>query len=160
MVGTWAFVIGLCLLGFLLLMLELFVIPGFGVAGILGLAGIFAAIIYATMNLGIWIGIAVFVVSLGVSIWAVSRATTGSTFSRLRNPRVSPGRVVPEASVESVGVPEIGARGTALTTLRPAGVVRFEADRYDVIADGPIIEVGAAVEVVERIGNVTKVRAV
>ena len=47
MIGTWAFVIGLCLLGFLLLMLEPAVIPGSVVAGIVGLVGIVAGVSFA-----------------------------------------------------------------------------------------------------------------
>jgi membrane-bound serine protease (ClpP class) len=165
-VGEWSFVIGLTLIGLSLIMLELFVIPGFGVAGILGLLGVLGAVWYASFNIGAWVGAAVFGVSLVLSLVAVMKATAGQSLTMLRNKQILPGKIVSREEAESRdektsrGLPPIGAEGVAVTMLRPAGIVRIGDRRYDVIADGPIVEPGAAVTVVEIIGNVIKVRAV
>jgi membrane-bound serine protease (ClpP class) len=159
MLETWAFVIGLCVLGFILLVLELFVFPGFGVSGILGLMGILGGVVYAASKLGLWIGVAVFFVSFIFAIFAIQRATTGRSLLWLQNSRTSPGRIT--TTVKSVHhLPEIGQNGVSLTPLHPSGVVIIDEQRYDVIIDGPIVDTGVAVEVVELIGNVVKVRAV
>ncbi len=156
--GVWTVVVGLALFGFALLMLELFVIPGFGFAGIGGMIAILGAVFYAGMTLGIGVAIVIFVVTFGLAIVALSKATSGNSLARMKNPSVSPGKVVDEAdSVQPM--PDIGARGVAITRLRPAGTVRIGDKRYDVIVDGPVVASGQAVEVLETIGTVIKVRA-
>lgn len=160
MVSTWTFVIALSVFGFLLLMLELFVIPGFGVAGIAGIIAIFSAVVYASMTLGIWIGVAIFAASLVLTAFGLIRATNSTSFTKLRNRRISPGKVVSDDEPNTRHLPKPGAQGVAITPLRPAGIVRIGDQRWDVVADGPIIEVGDTVEVTELIGNVIKVRAI
>jgi len=157
---TWSFVIALSLFGFVLLMLELFIIPGFGVAGIAGIIAIFAAVVYASMTLGIWVGIAIFAIGLIITTFGVIRLTSSSGFTKLRNKRVSPGKVVSDNEPTVRHLPKLGTEGVAITPLRPSGIVRFGDQRWDVVADGPIVESGDAVEVTELIGNVIKVRAI
>lgn len=160
MANTWSFVIALSLFGFVLLMLELFIIPGFGVAGIAGIIAIFAAVIYASMTLGIWVGIAIFVIGLIVTTFGVMRATSSPAFAKLRNKRISPGKVVSDSEPNVRHLPKPGIQGVAITPLRPSGIICIGDQRWDVVADGPIVEVGDAVEVRELIGNVIKVRAI
>lgn len=52
----------------------------------------------------------------------------------------------------------IGARGAALTDLRPVGTVRIENRRYEANAEGGMIEAGATVRVTDVQGNRLKVR--
>ena len=42
----------------------------------------------------------------------------------------------------------VGARGTALTDLRPSGVARIDNQRIDVVTEGDFIEEGKFVEVI------------
>ena len=159
MLGTWTFVIGLTVFGFVLLLVELFVIPGFGVAGIAGMFAILGAVSYASYTLGIGYAIIIFIVAFTLSIIALIKATSGGTLARLKNPAISPGKVVDDEG-QPESPPPVGARGVSITRLRPAGMVQIEGRRYDVIADGPMAEIGQAVEVVEIIGTVVKVRSV
>ncbi len=158
MVVTWAFVVALALLGFVLLMLELFVIPGFGITGIAAIAAILGAVWYANLHLGTWQAVAVFCVTLLGSVLMISRTARTGGMKQLRNPSVSPGKVWDETRAHET-LPQIGARGVAVTKLRPAGIVQIGDRRYDVTALGPIAEAGQAVEVVQIEGNHIKVKA-
>lgn len=54
----------------------------------------------------------------------------------------------------------LNAVGIAETTLRPAGIAKIDGRRVDVITEGPFIERGTEVEVIEAEGNRLVVRAV
>jgi membrane-bound ClpP family serine protease len=54
----------------------------------------------------------------------------------------------------------LGKRGIALTPLVPSGKARFGDDLVDVISEGPLVEAGSEITVIEAIGNRIKVRAI
>lgn len=159
MITTWAFVIALALFGFALLMLELFVIPGFGVTGAAGILAILGAAYYASVHLGMWQAALVFGVTLVASLVFVVRATRGGTLTKLKNPAKSPGKVWDEADGNPKR-PPIGTRGVAITPLRPSGIVGIDDHRYDVVVDGPIVDPGQAVEIAGYEGNIMRVKAI
>ena len=158
MIATWAFVVALAFLGFVLLMLELFVIPGFGLAGILAIVSILGAVWYANLHLGTWQAVLVFSVTFLASVVMIARTARTGGMKRLRNQSISPGKVWDEARAGEL-IPQVGARGVAMTKLRPAGIIQIGERRHDVTAVGPVVEVGQAVEVVEVAGNLIKVKA-
>ena len=160
MLTTWTIVVGLSAFGFILLMMELFVIPGFGIAGVGGILAILGSVYYAAAHLGPWHGAVVFVVMFTVAIFVVTRVVRGGAFARLRNVSVSPGKVEYEDTAELAMRPEIGARGVALTPLRPSGTATINERRYDVVTEGVIVERGSAVEVTNVEGNVVTVSPV
>ncbi len=53
----------------------------------------------------------------------------------------------------------IGARGVAVTLLRPVGTVKIEGQRLDAMAEGGLIESGTPVVVTDVYDNQVKVRA-
>ena len=160
MLTTWSIVVGLSLFGFVLLMMELFVIPGFGVSGIGGIVAILGSVYYAAAHLGPWHGAAVFIVMFGLSVLAVVKMAHGRSFARLRNVSVSPGRVEYEDTGGQGGRPEIGARGVAVTPLRPSGIAMIDNQRYDVVTEGIIVERGSQIEVTDVEGNIVTVAPV
>ncbi|MFO7448303.1 MAG: ATP-dependent Clp protease proteolytic subunit, partial [Ignavibacteriaceae bacterium] len=139
------FVIGLALLA-----LEIFVIPGFGFAGIGGilliLASLFLALIDTDMPYIDYDLISRAIIQLTVALTASLAAIfliakylpKSSVFSKLV--------LAEEESAEKgyVSYPSvkelIGAEGVALTTLRPAGTAEFNGQRVDVVADWEYIE--------------------
>lgn len=52
----------------------------------------------------------------------------------------------------------VGAEGTAVTPLRPVGIVRIQGQRVDALADTGLIDSGARVTVVEVVDDQIKVR--
>lgn len=136
-----------------LIALEVFVIPGFGVAGLAGGVAVLTALVlsmlgsYPTVTevigaLGI---VAVSILVLGVVAFAVLRHLPHSRMS---------GVFLKESTSQEAGylsAPDraelVGRIGTALTDLRPSGTVGIDGERIDVVTEGPWIEQGEEVVV-------------
>ena len=177
----------LFVLGAACLLLEVFVVPGFGVFGISGGLLILASLVLASQTwgqsttgydlrelaktMGTLSGAIVAVVAVAL---AINRFLPQIPFMNqmiLSPPGSSPGVSSNEpmlrpdlmsgmAATSGPGRVNVGARGTALTVLRPAGKAQIDDDFYDVISDGPFIERGASIEVVEASRNRIMVREV
>lgn len=161
-VAGWAPVLVL-FAGLVLLCVELFVLPGFGVAGILGLLALIAGVAWTLLGPAPGMGdvalAATAVISaatlLGVGLWAVisSRrggysALFGGSMDRARGYLAAPPR------------PELeGMDGVALTDLRPSGTAQVAGERLDVVADGSWVSAGTPVRVVSSEGYRHVVRA-
>jgi len=169
LVESWEIV--LFVIGVILLLLEIFVIPGFGVAGVSGLT-----LIVVSLGVGM-IG------NIGLSFpagAAITRAvwTLASTMIILlfggyflarylpRSHRMSQLILAPEMR-SSLGFTSadsrtdlVGDTGHALTTLRPAGSADINGQRLDVITSGEFIEAGKSVRIVNVKGSRIEVREV
>jgi membrane-bound serine protease (ClpP class) len=142
----------LLLAGVLLLAVEVFVIPGFGWTGVLGLLATIGAIILAVSPgpADAALTLAVLVSSLtllGLALWAVG--------SRLRAGHPLLGGVLSrdEGYRASLPRPELeGLDGVALTDLRPAGTAQFGDERLDVVSEAGWIAAGSPVRVLRSEG--------
>ena len=140
-------------LGLILLFTEVAVVPGFGVAGALGLMALAAGAIAAWTELGpLWGG-----VTAGASL--VAAGIILLWLPRTRFARA----VVLEHSQAAAHSQEdrsdlLGRRGTTVTPLRPIGRVRFGSDEVDVMTEGEFVPRGTAVTVVRVRGNQVLVR--
>ena len=137
-------VITLIILGLVLMFAEVLLIPGVGIAGILGIASMAGSCVYAFMEMSQTAGIVVTIVNavllLLISIW-VLRAKTWQRFALETN--ISSKAIVPEAEVV------VGAVGVTVTRLAPMGTARFGNLRIEVTAREGMIDPGVEVEVVE-----------
>lgn len=155
----------LFIVGLILLALEVFVIPGFGVAGIAGIictvAGLVLSLVgndglsFETVPTGqiatsLWMVTISLVASVALCIFLGNKffkAKKGSPLARLTL------ETVQETSEGYVGVEKdavealVGHDGTASTDLRPGGKVVVDGVTYDAISDGTYIERGTAVRV-------------
>ncbi|MBN1506783.1 MAG: hypothetical protein JW955_08050 [Sedimentisphaerales bacterium] len=183
--ANWAEVL-LLFIGVVLLLVEIFVLPGFGVAGILGIAcvliGLFGMLIRNPPNeipwpqtSGDWqnlssgvIGLAVGFVGFVVAAWLLSRYLPKIPFMSglILSPAVAAtGRGGSQISMTSppdsapVGV-EVGDIGEVLSTLRPAGKARFGDAIADVVATGEFLERGTQVQILEIHGGRVVVRKI
>ena len=146
----------LFVLGLILLALEIFVIPGFGIAGIAGIILIFVSLFLSLTPSGPFmdfdaISIAIIqltgaIVAAFVLILLLAKFLPKSkTFSKLilaDEERAEQGFVSYPSEKDLVG-----QEGIALTTLRPAGSAEFNGKRYDVVADWEYIEQGSRIVV-------------
>ncbi len=129
--------------GLILLALET-ILPGL-IAGILGLASLAAAVVYAYSELGVRAGnytlaIVSAALALGSLLWL--KFFPGSRFAQ---------RFVSQSIIGNVGAeqPQLLHRsGQALTALRPAGTALIDGKRCDVVTEGGFIEKGQPVQVV------------
>ena len=132
----------LLLVGFILLAAEIFVIPGFGVVGILGGAALVAATVVAWWKLGqLYGGLAVGagVLVSGFMFWLLPRTSAGKAL-------VLEERQAARAADETLAA-LVGRVGAALTPLRPAGTIDVDGRPVDVVTDGIYVEAGARVRV-------------
>ena len=147
--------------GLVLLVLEIFVIPGFGIAGALGLLGIVAGLVLSLMGPG---PSSQFIAMAAGRILASLLLALLASLALLRfMTRLPIGRkLVLDAGLGAAqgytSEPEsdhqwLGRRGVTLTPLRPAGLVDIDGRRLDVVSDGDLIEAATAVEVVRVDGN-------
>jgi len=130
--------------GVLLLLAEIFLIPGFGVAGIGGIAAILASIYFTFGNQTLYVAsVAVLIIAAGLllALRFLPRTRAGRAL-------VLESAIAGEAPPEEKLRPLEGAIGKALTPLRPAGVAQFGERKVDVVAEGEFIEKGSTVRVV------------
>ena len=168
LVESWEVV--LFVIGVVLLVAEIFVLPGFGIAGITGLTAVLLALGFSLIG------------NVGFSFpsgQAISSAvlTLASSLVMLIIAMFSIGRMLPRSERFSQLILEptlaantghtsaithgewIGKTGEAITDLRPSGTVEIEEDRIDVVTSGEYIEKGTAIEVVSVDGARVRVRA-
>lgn len=171
----------LCIIvGFLLIMLEVFVIPGFGIAGIMGLAlaiiGLLATFVppewdrsvplyipslpstLATLKLAMATLVSSMVASL-IGMVMLSRYLPRMPLFR----RVIPANPTPSevATADPYrGLARVGDFGETAGPLHPAGKARFASALVDVVTQGEYLAAHTRVEVIERRGNRVVVRAV
>lgn len=158
-VGGWTPALML-LAGLLLLAVEVFVIPGFGWSGVVGLLALLGGIILAVspepadaaFNFGILI---TSLTLIGLALWHVA------TRMRAGHPLLGGVLSREEGYVASLPRPDLeGTDGIALTDLRPAGTAQFGDERVDVVSEAGWIAAGSPVRVLRSEGYRHVVRAV
>ena len=153
--------------GVLLVGIEVFVIPGFGIAGIAGTVALVAGLGLALVGAGATT--AIIIGALGRVAISILLALAGGLALLRVLPTLPFGRrfvLDTEMRAESgyASPPQtdrlsLGHTGTALSPLRPAGVAEIDGVRVDVVSDGSFIEAGAAIEVIRVEGNRIVVRS-
>lgn len=139
-------VILLMVVGVVLLALEILVIPGIGLVGLLGCAAILAACAVAWTGLGAGYGVLTLGAGLGAGVlllWLFPRTSVGRAMVLKETQRGS-------SSAGNARLAElVGREGKALTPLRPAGSVEIGDRTVDVVTDGLYVVAGTPVRVVK-----------
>jgi len=147
--------------GIILILLELMVIPGFGVAGLGGTVFLLAGIIFSAGSFKQGI-ITIILALLGTSAAVYLSFKYGKT-RKMWKSLILEERLDAESgyiSSQSNLKEYIGKRGIAITPLRPAGTALIERERVDVVSEGGYIEKNASVEVIKVEGNRVVVREI
>jgi len=153
-------------LGVLLLAVEVFVIPGFTVAGLGGIVALVAGLGMTLVGAGATMN--AIVIALGRVALSILMAMAAA-FGLLRLlPRLPFGRRLVlgtgmQADLGYASAPEsdrqwLGRTGTALSPLRPAGIAEIDGARVDVVSDGDFIEAGTPILVTRVDANRIVVR--
>jgi len=150
--------------GVILVILEIFVIPGFGVAGVSGIillvSGLalslvgnvkfdFEGVAFVEIFRAFAFVVFTFFVSLIISIWAGQKLITATPFKALTlqaDQKRSDGYV----SVYSEANSMVGKEGVTYSILRPSGKVIIDGEVYDGIADVSWIEKGSKIKVIRH----------
>ena len=136
---VWLDVLALMLIGFIFIIIEVLIIPGFGVAGVVGIIGMGVACYLAFTALSPLAGGVVTVSSLALIIAMFKLLPRTRMWQHMRLSLTQN-----KADGYQVARPELqaltGKTGTAVTMLRPSGTALIDDLRYDVITDGEFIE--------------------
>ena len=154
--------------GVILLVLEVFVIPGFGIAGVLGMVAILAGLILSLVGAG---DTSEFVLmAAGRVVFSFLLALVASLVMLRFLPRLPFGRrLILETglgtghnygSAPDSDLRWLGKQGRASSSLRPAGIAEIEGERVDVVSEGEMIDAGQFVEVTRVDGNRIVVRRI
>ncbi len=176
--------VALFAVGLLLLTIEVFVLPGFGIAGVTGIifimAGIFGMLVknppetlpwprsefdwYIFTNglSGLLIGVAGFIILAYIFSKFIPRLEFLSGLilvptAAKKGDEVEISSTYPPETI-SAGI-KVGDRGVVITTLRPAGKARFGDAIVDVVAEGDFLAADTKVKIIEIRGNRAVVRA-
>jgi len=156
----------LAVAGLILLALEVLVIPGFGIAGVMGILALVAALVLSLVGPGFT---TTFVLA------AAGRVVLALLFALLLSlvllrflPRLPFGRrlILKRGLAAAEGyssAPEsdtkwLGKTGWASSPLRPAGIAEIDGQRVDVVSDGEHIDAGQPICVTRVDGNRIVVR--
>jgi membrane-bound serine protease (ClpP class) len=146
-------------LGLVALLVEVFILPGFGAAGILALVAFGAAIVLAMVGASPTTGdVAQALAVLGASLvitaavgyaWLRHLPSSGR-FSGLFLRHSAEQR---EGYISALPRPDlVGQDGVAVTDLRPAGLAQIGVERVDVVTEGEYVSQGTPVRVLRSEG--------
>lgn len=133
----------LMVLGFILLFIEVTILPGFGLVGITGAALVIAGVIVVWMHAGPLWGICSIAVAVPLFIASLVLFFKSAAAKKL----VQQGKIIGDSSAVPGLTNLIGKKGTTLSPLRPSGVALIDGVRYDVMTDGGFIDKGEEVVV-------------
>ena len=146
------------ILGLLLIAVEIFIIPGFGIAGISGIIFLIVGLTLSLLNNTDFnfeevstkeIGEATLTVLIGLGlgfvlmIWLSNKIGTKGMMRK-----VALHKDLEDAHSSPSLTSLIGKEGTAFTVLRPSGKVMIDNELYDGVSESGFIEKGTKVEVV------------
>lgn len=171
----------LFVVGLIFLAVELFVMPGFGVAGVSGLVLTFGSLVMASRRVA-WPESGEDLASWGVDVLTVAGAFAGFLIAllalahyigdipglsrlTLRPQFAGDGSVQPETPEEAPPAPawqrlQVGDVGETISALRPSGKMQFEDDVVDVVTEGDFVEAAQPVRVIRKQGARVVVRPV
>jgi membrane-bound serine protease (ClpP class) len=150
---------GLIIIGFLLILIEIFLVPGLNIFGIFGFVMIALGIVFAYSKLDLRIANFIMVASLVLAILLVRVVVKSKTWRRIVLEDKQEKLQGFHASSESLAQ-LIGKKGIAYTPLRPAGTALIEDQKIDVMTEGGFIEKDQAIEVLLVEGNRVVVREI
>lgn len=158
-------------IGVILILVEIFVIPGFGIAGISGIILVIVSLVVSLVG-NVQFSFpplpaftpAVAKVAVALVLLVISAFTLGRYLPK--SERFNQLVLVPELSsttgytAAATHAELLGQIGRALTPLRPSGMIEVDGKRVDVITAGEFISSGEQVEVVNVRGSRVEVRQV
>ncbi len=140
--------IALILLGVGLILVEVYLVPGFNVVGIIGLLVMVFGVGYGYTETGL-VGGTIFLVgavaAVSLAFLWLWRSGAWDRFVLATNLKRDDNLIARESEDRAR---YLGEAGTAVTPLRPTGIVEIGGRRIEVMTEGEFIAAGSAVRVV------------
>lgn len=140
--------IALIILGVLLIIAEVYLIPGMNVVGILGALMMLAAVAMSYMNAGLIGGVMAMgsaSVLTGGALWFLWKSGAWERFVLQSNLKTDDKTLAREGEQRAR---YLGKPGVAVTPLRPTGVAEIDGERIEVVTEGDFISAGSRIKVV------------
>ena len=135
-------IITLMFVGILLLLVEMLLVPGVGVAGFFGLASLGGSCYFAFHHYGTYTGVIVTIVCVGMVLGMLYYALRAKTWKKLALDTVIEKKKQPWEELK------VGDRGLTVTRLAPMGTAHFGEISCEVKSMDNIINPGTDIEVV------------
>ena len=158
-------------IGIILIVLEIFVIPGFGVAGVLGIVFTLTSLVLIMLNNDFFNFDFVPLGDIVVAMFAAVGGLTGGALllffgsARLAESKAFRRMALTDTQETGKGYtsnfnaePMTGKTGTAFTILRPSGKVMIDGTLYDAFTRGEYIEKGDVIDVIGTEGSALRVK--
>ena len=140
--------IALILVGLALVAVEVTVVPGLNVVGVLGSLGAATGVVVAFMEYGVVGGLGTLAATVLVAGGMAYVLWESGAWERfVLTASLGAGDAVVEEPAES-RARLLGQVGTALTPLRPGGVAEVDGERVEVVTEGSFVASGSRVRVV------------
>lgn len=160
-------------IGIILLILEIFVIPGFGIAGVAGISLTVLSLVLIMLNNDFFNFEFVPLGDIIVATFATIGGLTGGVLllffggARLTKTKAFQRMALNDTQEKSQGYTVntlsdtlIGKKGSAYTVLRPGGKVIIDEQIYDAFTRGDYVEKGEPIEVIGNEGITLKVKKI
>ena len=141
-------IIGLLLIGFILILVEIFLTPGF-VVGVVGVAFIAVGLGFVYNDYGTFYGNIALVSSIVLLSGSILAALRSGAWDKVAIKDELKGK----ANSNHLLKIEIGDQGEALSALRPAGTALIDGQKVEVHTEGSFLLRNDKVEVIKKIGN-------
>ncbi len=146
---TWLIILGLVVAGIIFLLLEILVVPGVTISGLLGLALVVTGVVVSFSHYGIEVGVLVLIATLVVSLLAITFALRSRTWKKAMHQSSLEGRVN-EVDTDKI---KKGDEGMSVTRLNPMGKAVIGDEYYEVSSKDNLIAENTPIEVVKVEGN-------
>jgi len=144
----------LFVIGLILLLAEIFFIPGFGLAGISGIAAIlvsifltFGNIVQATYSISIALGVSV--VGFFLLIKYIPSTQTWRKFVLSTEQKKELGYTVGTKDLNRLN----GKEGIAITPLRPSGIIKVNGKKLNALTRGEYVDSNTKIKIISVEGN-------
>lgn len=139
-------------IGFILVFIEIFILPSFGPVGILGGVMMIGGLILAGYRDGFQTAIIYAGITFGISLplcaigfWLMPKTKIGGSLILKTAEHKDEGFRSGSEDLSKL----LGAKGIVVTPLRPAGIIKIGDNKYDVITQGEFITKGSEVEIIK-----------
>ena len=151
----------LFVIGLLLLLAEIFFIPGFGLAGIVGITAILASIFLTFGNItqatySILIALGVSIIGLLLLIKYIPSTRTWRKFILSTEQKKELGYTVGTKDLKLLS----GKEGIAITPLRPSGIVEVNGKKLNALTRGEYVDSNTKIKIISVEGNKIVIEAV
>ncbi len=145
----WSVIIILILVGYLLLLLEILVIPGTGVVGIIGFGLMVAGIWIAYRDQGMVEGHIALTTTLAFNLVGVVLALRSNTWKKAALTAEIKGK----AGLNVEAVVGVGDRGMTISRCTPGGTAEFNNRLLEVTTQSEFIDPQRQIEIIKISGN-------